>query len=326
MQNDDPFSRILGSGAGANAIREFGRRAAAVDAPVLLTGESGTGKGVLARAIHQASGRSKQPFVAVNCAAIPESLFESEFFGHIRGAFTGALQSHRGLFEQAHRGTLFLDEVGELPLAMQAKLLTAIEDREIRKVGAEKMLQVDARLIAATACPLERLVESGAFRRDLFHRLRVLGYALTPLRGRSIDIIELTKHFVRTYAAEYRRSITSIDERAIACLRTHTWPGNVRELANTLHAAVLACDGTQLLFEHVEQALAPAPAGSAYGSRYQSPAGKEEEQAAIAEAMRRYHGNKTRAAQSLGMSRNTLRRKLNTASVSRDDDAQPADH
>lgn len=311
MQNEiDPFSRILGSGAGANAIREFGRRAAGVDAPVLLTGESGTGKGVLARAIHHASARAKQPFITVNCAAIPESLFESEFFGHIRGAFTGALQSHRGLFEQAHRGTLFLDEVGELPLAMQAKLLTAIEDREIRKVGAEKTIQVDARLIAATAAPLERLVENGSFRRDLFHRLRVLGFALTPLRGRSLDIIELTRHFVRSYAAEYHRSITSIDERAITCLRLHPWPGNVRELANTLLAAVLTCDGTQLMLEHVEQALAPVVTTSGSATRYQTPASRAQEISAIEDALRRYGGNKTRAAQSLGMSRNTLRRKL----------------
>jgi len=311
MENQvDPFSRILGSGAGAHAIREFGRRAAAVDAPVLLTGESGTGKGVLARAIHQASARARQPFITVNCAAIPESLFESEFFGHIRGAFTGALQSHRGLFEQANRGTLFLDEVGELPLAMQAKLLTAIEDREIRKVGAERTIQVDARLIAATAAPLEQLVAKGSFRRDLFHRLRVLGFALTPLRGRSLDILELTRHFVRSYAAEYHRSITAIDERALACLRAHAWPGNVRELANTLLAAVLVCDGTTLLLEHIEQALAPAATVTAIATRYQTKAERAEELATIEDALRRCGGNKTKAAQSLGMSRNTLRRKL----------------
>src|SRR5688500_4463329 len=162
--SNDPFERILGTSRAAEAIRTFGRRAAAVDAPVLLLGESGTGKGVLARAIHEASPRAKGPVVAVNCAAIPEALFESEFFGHVRGAFTGAQYAHRGLFEQAHNGTLFLDEVGELPLMAQAKLLTVIEDRIVRKVGAERTSQVNLRVVAATACGLAEAVASGRFR------------------------------------------------------------------------------------------------------------------------------------------------------------------
>src|SRR5688572_28246211 len=221
-----PMERILGESQAAEAIRAFGRRAAAVDAPVLLLGESGTGKGILARAIHDASRRARHAFVAVNCAAIPEALFESEFFGHVRGAFTGAQYAHKGLFEQAHGGTLFLDEVGELPLVSQAKLLTTIEDRLVRKVGGERTASVDSRIIAATACALQRRVAEGRFRTDLFHRLRILSFTLPPLRNRPGDIAVLAHELLRIFAVRYNRPHAFLDAASHALLAAHSWPGN----------------------------------------------------------------------------------------------------
>src|SRR5690606_28235033 len=183
----DVFAPILGSSRAARAIREFAQLAAGVSAPVLITGETGTGKGVLAAAIHRASSRAHARFVSVNCAGVPETLFESEFFGHARGAFTGAHQVRRGLFELADRGTLFLDEIGELGAPLQAKLLTALDRGEIRRVGAESVLKVDARLLAATAVDLEEAVRNGRFRLDLYHRLLVLSFHMPALRERGGD-------------------------------------------------------------------------------------------------------------------------------------------
>src|SRR5688572_5974790 len=178
----DPFEAIIGASRAAEAMRAFGRRAASVAAPVLLLGESGTGKGVLARAIHNASARASKPFVAVNCAAVPESLFESEFFGHVRGAFTGAQYAHKGLFEQAHQGTLFLDEIGELPATAQAKLLTTLEDGAVRRVGGERVSAIDVRIIAATTADVEAATDGRKFRVDLLHRLSILTHTVPALR------------------------------------------------------------------------------------------------------------------------------------------------
>ena len=260
----DALDRILGRSAAAAALREFGRRAAAVDAPVLLTGETGTGKGLLARAIHDCSRRARAPFVAINCAGVPETLFESEFFGHTRGAFTGAHQSHRGLFEQASAGTLFLDEVGELPLPLQAKLLTALEDGEIRRLGGERTVRVDVRIIAAAGVDLERAVAHGRFRRDLFHRLLVLSYRLPPLRDRDGDLEFLARHFLEHFAARYQRPARAFSPAALARMRDYTWPGNIRELAHAVEAAVLACDSTIIGVAHLPTTVtSPPPLGNA---------------------------------------------------------------
>jgi len=330
------FEAILGASEEADSIRDSGRRAAGVDATVLITGESGTGKGLLARAIHAASARARMPFVAVNCASIPESLFEAEFFGHARGAFTGAQASRRGLLEQADRGSLFMDEVGELEPSLQAKLLTAIEDREFRRLGAERPVQVDARVIAATGVDLEQAVERGAFRRDLFHRLTVLRIHLPPLRERSGDVDVFAAHYLEVSTRRYRRPIRSFDERALSLIRSYDWPGNIRELANAVEAAVLACDGPRIgpahLPEGVRSVRSSAPAGGVGHARSdlsgrgpsESPAGRSradrpryshfgseaEERRRIEEALRRWRGNKTRAARDLGMARNTLRGRL----------------
>jgi DNA-binding NtrC family response regulator len=327
------FDAILGESAAASAIREFGKRAASVNASVLITGESGTGKGLLARAIHVASSRSKAAFVAVNCASVPESLFESEFFGHARGAFTGAQQSRRGLLEQADRGTLFMDEVGELALPLQAKLLTAIEDGEFRRLGSERPTRVDVRIIAATGVDLERAVADGRFRRDLFHRLMVLACRLPPLRERDDDVRIFANRFLDRFARRYARPIRGFDPAAEARIAACTWPGNVRQLANAIESAVLACDGHRIAARHLPEPLllqplttpqpaAPTPADpsrslpsqphSTEGRRfrYSHFGSPSDERRRIEEALRRWRGNRTRAAQELGMARNTLRGKL----------------
>lgn len=317
------FTPILGRSRAAEAIRQFGRRAALVDAPVLLIGETGTGKGLLARAIHAASARRRQPFVAVNCAAVPETLIESEFFGHNRGAFTGAHEMRRGLFEQANRGTLFLDEIGDLPLQAQAKLLTAIEDGEIRRLGGERTIPVDTRIVAATGVDLARAVHERTFRRDLYYRLHVLAFRLPALRERDGDIEFLARHFLQHYNQKYRRRIQGLDAAAMATLEKYPWPGNVRELAHTIEAAVLACDSHRIAREHLPQPLLdPAPTTTEGPAtpheRYSFHGPPEVERQRIREALERYRGNKTRAAAALGMARNTLLNKLRTLDIDPD--------
>jgi two-component system response regulator HupR/HoxA len=314
------FDQILGSSPAAQAIRDFGRRAARVDAAVLLTGESGTGKGLLARAIHHASRRSRGAFVAVNCAGLPESLFESEFFGHSRGAFTGAQQAHRGLLEQAHAGTLFLDEIGELALPLQAKLLTAVEEGEFRRLGGERVIHVEARLIAATSVDLERAVSARAFRRDLYHRLLVLAFRLPALRERHGDIDLFLADALERFAARYGRQRLRLDPAAHARLRAHPWPGNIRQLVHAVEAAVLASDTDHIELHHLASHLTTSEAASANPGRapehtlprvrYSFYGTAAEERRHIQEVLRRCHGNKTRAAAELGMARNTLRGKL----------------
>ena len=323
------FDVILGESREAEAIRAFGRRAADVDAPVLITGETGTGKGVLARAIHSASPRCRAPFVAVNCAGVPGTLFESEFFGHDRGAFTGAQQAHRGLLEQAHRGTLFLDEVGELAPAAQAKLLTALEEGEFRRVGGERAVRTDVRLVAATGVHLERAVARGTFRRDLYHRLFVLSIRLPPLRERPGDVALLARHFLDALRTRYGPRARRVDPGLLDFLAEQPWPGNVRQLAHALEAAVLACPNGVLRRHHLphtilnpptfhesDDAAPPStpsitrPASGGTRVRYSFPGSPAEERRRIQEALARWRGNKTRAAAELGMARNTLRAKL----------------
>jgi two-component system nitrogen regulation response regulator NtrX len=233
---------MVGSSPAICAVYESIDRAAGTRAKVLIVGESGTGKELVAHAIHRNSRRAAGPFVALNCAALPDNLIESELFGHARGAFTGAIVAHKGKFEQAHRGTLFLDEIGDMAMATQAKLLRAIEEQQVQRVGAESSVPIDVRLLAATHSDLESQVRDGGFREDLFYRLNVLTIHVPPLRQRREDISELAGFFLGTFAQEHDRRISHLNASASAALMAHDWPGNVRELRNAIERLVLFAD------------------------------------------------------------------------------------
>jgi len=305
----DSFDRIIGTTSATDQIRVLGRRAARVDAPVLITGETGTGKGILARAIHDASARARGPFVQVNCAAVSESLFESEFFGHVRGAFTGALQPHRGFFEQAHRGTLFLDEVAELPATSQAKLLLAIESGDIRRVGAEAAFTVNVRIVSATCRNLASALDAQGFRRDLYHRLAVFRIHIPALRERSADVRSIALDALQRSRTRFPNASTHLSDAALDVLERYHWPGNVRELIHTLEAALAGDD--RITADNLRAVLdvtswQPAPPLIAETRRYSHFGSHVEERAKIEAALRACNGNRTHAARMLGMSRNTL--------------------
>jgi DNA-binding NtrC family response regulator len=290
------------------AMRRVVETAAVVapsNAPVLVTGESGTGKEVVARLIHQWSPRADGPLIAANCAGLPESLIESELFGHTKGAFTGAEGDRQGFFRAAHRGTLFLDEIGELPLHLQPKLLRALESAEITPVGSDAPVKIDTRLLAATNRNLAEAVADGRFRDDLYYRINVVELAVPPLRERHDDLLPLARQF----AVEFAGAPVRLSPQAIQCLLSHTWPGNVRELRNAVQRACLLCRGDVILPEH----LPPKIASLASGTRPADPkAGRlsQVERATILATLEECHGNRTHAAQKLGISRRALIYKL----------------
>ena len=246
------FPEIVGDSPALQSALDQVRRVAPTDATVLLEGESGSGKELFARAVHHLSGRKKQSFLAINCAAIPEGLLESELFGHEKGAFTGAVVAKRGKFEIADKGTLFLDEIGDLSQPLQGKVLRVIVQRQFERVGGTATKAVDIRLVAATNHDLKALVASGAFRQDLYFRLSVFPIAVPPLRDRREDIPALAEHFVRKFAAEQKRhGPVSIDPAALRALVDHSWPGNVRELENTIERALILGEGDRVLPGHL---------------------------------------------------------------------------
>jgi sigma-54-specific transcriptional regulator len=247
---EDPGSRAL--------LRRI-ERLAATDATVLVTGETGTGKEIVSRYLHQGSARARAPFVAVNCSALAPTLFESELFGHEKGAFTGALALSRGWFEAADGGTLFLDEIGELPLPAQAKLLRVIQEREVVRVGGRRPIPVDVRFIAATNTKLEHAVAEGRFREDLFYRIHVAPLALAPLRERAGDILPLARHFLAVHAERLALPRAELAPDAVARLLAHTWPGNVRELDNAIHHALLVSHDGVVRAESLELAVVARP-------------------------------------------------------------------
>jgi two-component system response regulator AtoC len=296
-------------------LLELAGRVAQHDTTVLITGESGTGKEVLARAIHRLSPRSERAFTAINCAAIPGQLLESELFGHTKGAFTGAVADRMGLFEVAHEGTLLLDEIGDLPLDLQAKLLRVLEEGEIRRVGGRDAKRVDVRVIAATAKPLEQAVEQGEFRADLFYRLNVVRLHLPPLRERPEDVPALLTHFARQAATRMGRAV-SLTPAALASLTHHSWPGNVRELRNAVERAVVLGAGGPLDIKDFGLGNGNgnghgngAPVSSAdasNGTLVLKTQVEEIERRAIQKALQVSGGNRRQAASLLGISLRTL--------------------
>jgi two-component system response regulator HydG len=283
------------------------------DAAVLITGESGTGKEVVARALHHRGRRSAGPFMAINCAAMPEQLLESELFGHTRGAFTDARAARTGLFLEANGGTLFLDEIGDLPLALQPKLLRALQERVVRPVGATEEVPFDVRLVASTNRDLETAVEEGRFREDLYFRINVIQVALPPLRARGGDVLLLAQHFLEQHAARAEKRVTGLSPAAAERLVSYAWPGNVRELQNCIERAVALARYEQILVDDLPERI------RAYrGSYVVLAADDPSELVPLEQVERRYilrvmeavGGNKTVAAKVLGLDRATLYRKL----------------
>jgi len=265
VARDFPVSGMVGDCAAMRAVSDRIQRVAGADITVLIRGESGTGKELAARAIHERSARAAGPFIAVNCAAIPDSLIEAELFGHEKGAFTGATQRKQGLVEAAHGGTLFMDEVGELAPAVQARLLRVLQEGEVRMVGSTASRKVDVRVLAATHRDLEQMVRERTFREDLYYRLKVMELMLPPLRERGDDVERLARHLLERAAQKLNRGGIRLSQRALAAIRAHHWPGNVRELGNAVERAVILCDGPTIEPEHLAipvGAAAPPPAAA----------------------------------------------------------------
>jgi len=298
---------LLGTSPAMQKVYRVAQQVAGSRATVLLTGESGTGKGELARAIHAISPRAHEPFVALHCAALAESLLESELFGHEKGAFTGADRKRLGRFEQAHGGTLFLDEVGEISPAIQVKLLRVLQERAFERVGGGETIKVDVRLVAATNRDLAKEVREGRFREDLYYRLNVVLIELPPLRLRGRDPLLLAEHFLRRFVAENHASIEGFSEAARAKLTRHTWPGNVRELENAIERAVVLCDGPQIEAEHLPFDSAADVQG---GVRIPGSTMAEIEQHAILSTLDAAGGSTARAAEILDISVRTIQYRL----------------
>jgi transcriptional regulator with PAS, ATPase and Fis domain len=280
--------------------------AAETEATVLVRGESGAGKELVAKAIHDLSARHSAPFLAINCAALSSNLLESELFGHVRGAFTGAIKDHSGLFQRAHGGTLFLDEVAELPLELQAKLLRVIQERNYIPVGGDRSIEVDVRLVAATHRSLREEVKSGRFREDLMYRLRVVPIFIPPLRERREDISLLIWHFIHQHNAANFRKIEKIEPEAMRVLLDYAWPGNIRELHNVVEYAFAVGRGTTLrLSELPPEFREPMPVADKR-IKQSAPMSKEQKIAAIRQALEQSNGMVTPAAEILGVSRATF--------------------
>jgi DNA-binding NtrC family response regulator len=291
---------------------------AATSSTVLITGETGTGKELAAKAIHHNSGRRAQRFIAINCSAIPETLLEAELFGHVRGAFTGAVANRQGRFEQAHKGTLFLDEVGTMSPALQAKLLRVLQEREFERVGDSHPIKVDVRVIAATHSDLEAMVKDGSFREDLYYRLNVIPVTLPPLRDRRDDIPLLVQHFVQRLSADLGRSPATVSQEAMRRLMAHQWPGNVRQLENVVERAIAFSQGRpQIDVQDLTPEVQPAPAASTMADVLFPDEGLDfegyisgVELSLIKQSLERTHGNKRQAAKLLKLKRTTLIEKL----------------
>ena len=316
-----PTPDLIGSSSKFRAVLDKINMVAPVDCAVLIQGETGTGKEVIAQAIHAASPRRQSRFVALNCAAIPSALLESELFGHERGAFTGAVNQTIGRFQAADRGTLFLDEIGDLPLELQPKLLRVLQEQQFERLGSGRTLQVDVRVIAATNQDLGRMVEERKFRADLYYRLNVFPIALPSLREREGDIPLLAEYFVRTFATRHGKSIDSVPDDVLEALSRYDWPGNIRELQNFIERAVIMTTGPVLrppMPELTRQTAGPAPVRTL----------ADAERAHIAATLRETHGvvgGRTGAAAKLGLPRTTLLSRMQRLGIPRADRGNRAD-
>jgi two-component system, NtrC family, response regulator HydG len=307
LKTKDERNQLVYESESMARIMDMIARVAPTDSTVLITGESGTGKGLVARKLHQLSQRSRRPFITVDCGTLVETLFESELFGHVKGSFTGADANKIGKFELAQNGTLFFDEISNIGLEVQAKLLRAVEERKISKVGSHRVITVDVRIIAATNKDLTKAIKDGTFREDLFYRLNVVLIQMPPLRERKSDIPLLVQHFLEKYNARLRRDMRGISPDAMDLLVRHNWPGNVRELENTLERLVVLSPGPYL-----------EPADLVFAGTVLSPADdpaagvslKDMERDHIIQTLQRYDGHKSETAQALGIDRKTLREKL----------------
>ena len=307
-RSPDSSCALVGSSPALLRTLERARRIAGTDMDVLIEAESGSGKELLARLVHSASDRRHQPFLAVNCAAFPEALLESELFGHARGAFTGAFSAKQGKFEAAHHGTLLLDEIGDLPLALQPKLLRVLQEREVDRLGETRPVRVDVRVVATTNQPLPALVQAGKFRADLYYRLKVALLSLPPLRERREDIRELTEHFLEKYAPRCAAR-PRICPALLYRLEQHDWPGNIRELENFVRRAAGLSRGPELGLESWEDCQQVAP----FPEPCQRAAGqtlREMERSLLESALTAHGGNRTRAARELGICPRTMRNKI----------------
>jgi two-component system, NtrC family, response regulator AtoC len=311
-QLDSKFGleNIVGESPAMKEVFEIVQQVAPTRATVLLGGESGTGKELVAKAIHQLSPRAKQPFVTVHCAALAPTLLESELFGHEKGAFTGAHERRVGRFEQAQGGTLFLDEIGEIDATIQVKLLRFLGERTFERVGSNKTLTADVRLIAATNKNLEELVKAGKFREDLFFRLRVVEINLPPLRERTGDIPLLAQKFLREFAGENKKPVSDFTADALQLLLNYSWPGNVRELRTAIEHAVVLCRGEKISARDLPPSVRGIHQGETRLSMRNDLTVKEAEKELIVRALKDTNGNRTLAAKKIGMSRRTFHRKL----------------
>jgi PAS domain S-box-containing protein len=297
------FMGIIGTSPPMQRLYEQIRNAAAGEAPVIITGESGTGKELVARAIHRLSRRQNGPFVTVNCAALNEFLLESELFGHIKGAFTGAVRDRKGRFEAAQNGSLFLDEIGDMPLSMQAKLLRVLQEREIERVGDQKPIRVDVRLMSATNKNIEEQLRAGNFRDDLFYRINVIPIHVPPLRQRVEDIPHLIAHYLERINQINRKSIRHINPNALEAIEAYAWPGNVRQLINMIEYATMTAQSDSIELSDLPEYIFPKDSHKRIADRTRKD---HLSKAAIQTTLQRFVGNRTKSAQHLGVSRVTL--------------------
>jgi len=304
--------KLVGNSAAIAAVMHAVHRVALANSTVLLLGESGTGKELVARAIHRASARASRPFLSENCAALSETLIESELFGHVRGAFTGANESRPGIFQLAHGGTLLLDEIGDLSLRLQGKLLRVLQEGEFRPVGGREMFCADVRILAATHRDLPRMIEAREFREDLYYRLNVFPLRLPALRERREDVPLLARHFLDELAEANPGRSWALSSEAMDVLQQYRWPGNVRELRNVVERATLLCEGCEIDLAHLPDSIiqfALSEPGDGYG------AAKSAERLMIEKALVHSHGNKARAAAQIGWNRGKLYRRMRSLGI-----------